>query len=75
MQAQDTRTAVLETRANQIDQHVASTDASVQRLSDTVEIQREQLSEMQGEERAAFALLTLLTAGNFVVQVTRKRQT
>lgn len=70
----DSRVAVLQTRADQIDQHVHATDESVQRLWDTIQAQGRDLSEMQGEERAAFAILTLLTAGNFVVQIGRRKK-
>jgi hypothetical protein len=68
------RIAVLETRSDQIDQHLTSTDSSVQRLWVTVEAQGNQQAEMQGEERAAFGILTLLTAGNFVVQIRSRRK-
>lgn len=73
-QAESSRVAVLESRSDQIDAHLRSTDATVQRLWDTVNAQGLQLSEMQGEERAAFAIITLLTAGNFVVQLGRRRK-
>ena len=74
MGAQDgPRVAVLETRANQLDTHLIATDVSVQKLWDTVNTQGTTLAEMQGEERAAFAILTLLTAGNFVIQLRSRK--
>lgn len=71
---QESRLAVLENRSDAIDAHLRSTDDSVTRLWSTVELQGNQLSEMQGEERAAFAILTLLTAGNFVVLVGKRKR-
>lgn len=70
---ESSRLAVLQTRADQIDTHLKTTDASVDRLWVTVENQGLQLSGMQGEERAAFAFLGLITTGNFIVQIRRRK--
>lgn len=68
------RLAVLETRANQIDAHLSTTDATVARLSASVESQGNQISEMIGEMRMAFAALGLLTGGNFFFQVQKGKK-
>lgn len=71
---QGTDIAVLQNRDNQIDAHLQSTDGQVSQLWTLVRDQGNQLSEMEGEERAAFAVLTLLTASNFVVQVSGRKK-
>lgn len=68
------RLAVLETRANQIDNHLSTTDATVTRLTASVESQGNQISEMIGEMRMAFAALGLLTGGNFFFQVRKGKK-
>jgi len=65
--------AVLKNRTDQIDRHLQSTDDSVARLW----VQQNQLaadvSEMHGEERVAWGVITLLCGGTLVVQVRGKK--
>ena len=72
VQAQSAEDRVQDTKIQQIDQHLSSSDATVDRLWTQVNAQGNAISEMQGEERIFFAILTLLTGGNFVFQVKRK---
>lgn len=69
----DSRLSVVETRENQIDTHLGATDASVSKLWDTVETQRNDLSHLEGEGAGAFGVLTILTGMNLIVQVRKPK--
>lgn len=71
--APDSRIAVLETRANEIEQHLRNTDTIEDRLWTAVNAQSHDIAEMQGEERAGFGFLTLLTGCTFVFQIRKKK--
>jgi len=70
----NSRIAVLENRANQIDAHLNSTDAFVQKISDAEAEQGREIAEMQGEERMAFGGLGLLVSVNLIVVVKRPKK-
>jgi len=65
---------VQDTQIAELNSHLTHTDGIVdadeKRLRD-IELQ---MSEMQGEERAAFAFLTLLTSGSLFLQIKVKKQ-
>lgn len=65
---------VQDAQIQELNGHIAHTDGIVdadeKRLRD-IELQ---MSEMQGEERAAFIFLSLLTGGSLVLQVRVKRK-
>lgn len=69
----DVKIAVLENRADQIDSHLVNTDGTVQRLWTAVEGEQNAIAEMQGEERFAWGVIGLLSAGSLGLQF-RKRK-
>lgn len=64
--------AVHKERLDSIDKHLQNSDAITDRLWTTVNAQGNAISEMQGEERVFFLILTLVTGGNFYFQVRKK---
>lgn len=64
--------AVLTTRANEIDEHLRATDADVTALTLRMNQMDKDFSEKTGEERAAWAILGLLSSGTLAVQIKGK---
>lgn len=65
--------AVLKNRADAIDHHLQTTDATVDRLWQTVNALQADMSEMHGEERVAWGVITLLCSGSIVVQLVGRK--
>lgn len=61
--------AVQDSSIASINKHLEHTDSQVDRAETRLQATESQLSEMQGEERIAFAVLTLLTGGSIAFQV------
>lgn len=70
----DSRLAVLENRADQIDQHLQNTDANVKAISLELSVLQQEVSVMQGEEYAAWAFISLLCAGSIGVTVVGRKR-
>lgn len=67
-QAVSAEDQVQNTKIEEINKHLESSDGVVDRLVTQVNAQGDALSELEGEERIFFAILTLITGGNFVFQ-------
>lgn len=67
------RVAVLEQRSDALDRHLQSTDDTVSRLAVKVDSLSADMSEMHGEERVAWGVITLLCGGTLLVQIRGKR--
>lgn len=65
--------AVLQSRSDAIDKHLQSTDFNADRMAQKVAELSSSLSEMQGEERVAWAVISVLCGSSLVVQFRGKR--
>lgn len=66
------RVAVLEQRSDAQDRHLQNTDDTVGRLAAKVDSLSADMSEMHGEERIAWGVITLLCGGTLAAQVRKK---
>lgn len=64
--------AVQDSTIAAINKHLEHTDNQVDREDTRIQETQSQLSEMQGEERFAFGLLTVLTGGSIAFQLKRR---
>ena len=64
--------AVLKNRADSIEHHLENTDSTVSKLAEQVDGPSKDMSEMHGEERVAWSVITLLCGGSIVVQFRKK---
>lgn len=77
-QSSDVKIAVLQTRANQIDAHLQSTDQNISDLSRKIDKLSESIAEMQGgaevERYAGWSVCGLLSGSSILVSFKRRRE-